>query len=91
MGLEQFEKELSVLLEKYQTQKHEFTVLREKNKELTHRFKAQLEENIRLKETNELLKTANAILGNQEYKKSMKSRINLLIRQIDRCIDQIKM
>lgn len=89
--LAKLEAKLSALLAAYQTQKHEFIVLREKNKKLKHQFKGQFEENIKLKETNELLKTANAILGNQEYKKLMKSRINILIREIDRSIDQIKM
>ncbi|WP_103327230.1 hypothetical protein [Bacteroidetes bacterium endosymbiont of Geopemphigus sp.] len=89
--LAKLEAKLSALLEAYQTQKHEIGLLREKSRKLKHEFKGQLEENIKLKETNELLKTANAILGNQEYKKLMKSRISLLIREIDRSINQIKM
>ena len=90
-SLKKLEEKLSDLLTSYQTLKQELNILKEKNRKLKLEFKGQFEENIRLKETNELLKMANAILGNQEYKKLMKSKINFLIREIDRSIDQIKM
>ena len=38
---------------------------------------------------NQTLKTANAMLGSNDYKKETKLKINGLIREIDHCIVQL--
>jgi len=38
---------------------------------------------------NQTLKTANAMLGSNDYKKETKLKINGLIREIDQCIVQL--
>jgi regulator of replication initiation timing len=40
-------------------------------------------------EHNNALKTANAMLGSDEYKTKTKLKINTLIREIDQCIAQL--
>ena len=42
-----------------------------------------------LESKNQSLKTANAMLGSNEYKKETKLQINSLIREIDQCIVQL--
>jgi len=41
------------------------------------------------KERNVALKTANAMLGSNEYKTKTKLKINALVKEIDQCIDQL--
>ena len=43
----------------------------------------------RLKTGFEALKTTNALLGSDEYKRDTKLKINSLIREIDYCIAQL--
>ena len=40
-------------------------------------------------EAIEVLKTANAMLGSDEYKTKTKLKINALVREIDQCIAQL--
>jgi len=42
-----------------------------------------------LKNDNQHLKTANAVLGSEDYKQETKRKINSLIREIDHCIVQL--
>jgi hypothetical protein len=42
-----------------------------------------------MEEKNMSLKTANAILGSNDYKTKTKLRINTLVREIDHCIAQL--
>ena len=41
------------------------------------------------KEKYETLKTANAMLGSDQYKRETKLKINALVRELDHCIAQI--
>lgn len=40
-------------------------------------------------ERNVALKTANAMLGSDDYKTKTKLKINALVKEIDQCIDQL--
>ncbi len=40
-------------------------------------------------ERNVALKTANAMLGSDDYKTKTKLKINALVREIDQCINQL--
>lgn len=42
-----------------------------------------------LKKDYETLKTANSLLGSEDYKKDTKLKINSLIRDIDYCVAQL--
>lgn len=42
-----------------------------------------------LKNNNHNLKSANALLGSNEFKRETKLKINSLIREIDHCIGQL--
>lgn len=65
------------------TQTEEIEALKEKLKETRV-------ENIKLKDDNERLKVANAMLGDAEHRRLMKLRVNKLIKELDICITQIK-
>ncbi|SCX89939.1 hypothetical protein SAMN05192588_0169 [Nonlabens sp. Hel1_33_55] len=56
-------------------------------------FKKQLEEAQETikngSETIVMLKTANAMLGSDDYKTKTKLKINALVREIDQCIAQL--
>lgn len=65
------------------TQTEEIEALKEKLKETRV-------ENIKLKDDNERLKVANAMLGDAEHRRLMKLRVNKLIKELDICIAQIK-
>ncbi len=61
--------------------------------ELETELTALQQENLRLKEVLEnreqkikTLKTANALLGSNDYKRETKLKINSLVREIDACI-----
>ena len=41
------------------------------------------------REKHDTLKTANSMLGSDEYKRDTKLKINALIREIDQCITQL--
>ncbi|MGO2359023.1 hypothetical protein [Mesonia sp.] len=75
---------------------HIHELLRKKNKELEEiiqenksreaYLQTQLES---FSKENQTLKSANAILGSNEYKRETKLKINSLIREIDQCIVQL--
>lgn len=56
--------------------------LEKENNALINSFKESEERNV-------ALKTANAMLGSDEYKTKTKLKINALIREIDQCITQL--
>ena len=72
-------------------------LLDEKAIALQAQFKSLREENGKLKQTieelrsekNETLAIANRILGSKEHKRETKLKINALIREIDACIVQL--
>ena len=84
------EEKVNHLLGVHSKQKEEIYLLKEKNEFLNKRIKEFFIKITELEEKNKLLQVSNAMMGNKEYKKSMKYKINLLIRSIDQCIDQLK-
>tara|TARA_R110002012_G_scaffold84878_2_gene211890 strand:- start:781 stop:1071 length:291 start_codon:yes stop_codon:yes gene_type:complete len=58
------------------------SLLEDDNKELVEALKVSEERIV-------ALKTANAMLGSDDYKTKTKLKINALIRELDQCIDQI--
>lgn len=86
----ELEKKLAFLVSSYSQQKEQLSLLEEANKALKQKLKEQTAINSKIKESNELLQVANAMMGGKEYRKLMKWKINFLIKSIDRCIDQLK-
>jgi len=84
--VDSLEHRMTALLKNYNTAKRERAVLESKldalNKE-NAQLKVALEEG---DERFKTLKTANALLGSNEYKRETKLKINTLIREIDACI-----
>ncbi|XOD67893.1 MAG: hypothetical protein ACMUEL_08375 [Flavobacteriales bacterium Tduv] len=89
--LAQLKQKLATLLASYRDQKHAIAELKEESQKLKQKLKEQQAVNLELKQANEWLKIANAMLGDKSDKKLMKSKINLLVRKIDQCIDQLKL
>lgn len=58
------------------------TQLEQDNKDLIESLQLSEDRNI-------ALKTANAILGSDDYKTKTKLKINALVREIDQCINQL--
>lgn len=57
-------------------------LLKKENKELKQSL-------IHQEEQLKVLKTANAMLGSDDYKTKTKLKINALVREIDQCINQL--
>lgn len=89
--LTQLKEKLAALLASYRDQEHLIAELKEEGQKLKQKLKEQQAVNLELKQTNEWIKVANAMLGDRADKKLMKSKINLLVRKIDQCIDQLKL
>jgi len=53
------------------------------------RFQQTEDEMNHLKSQIETLKTANALLGSEDYKRETKIKINSIIREIDYCVAQL--
>lgn len=75
---------------------HRSELLRKSNMELQEELTAikekqqsVLEDINGWKDKYETLKTANAMLGSNQYKRETKLKINALIRELDHCIAQI--
>ncbi|MDQ7918466.1 hypothetical protein RBU60_12880 [Mesonia sp. MT50] len=75
---------------------HKHELLRKKNKELEEIIQENKSREAHLQnqlesfsQENQTLKSANAILGSNEYKRETKLKINSLIREIDQCIVQL--
>lgn len=49
----------------------------------------QVEEIESLNQKNNALRTANSLLGSENYKRETKLKINSIIREIDQCIEQL--
>lgn len=84
--VDSLEYKIAALLKKYEDVKQSRVVL---EKELT----VMQQENVELREEldkreNKIktLKTANALLGSNDYKRETKLKINSLVREIDACI-----
>jgi len=70
--------------------------LKQLNLDLNTQIEELKEENKELQETlihqgdqMKALKTANAMLGSNDYKTKTKLKINALVREIDQCINQL--
>lgn len=75
---------------------HKQAVLENKNRTLQQDLEARLENFTKLElkiqdveNQNQALRSANAILGSNDYKRETKLKINGLIREIDQCIVQL--
>jgi len=80
---------ISKLVHRYQKLQRQNEVLKTENEQLKHEqedLKALLE-NWEAKYST--LKTANAMLGSNEYKRETKLKINTMMRELDACIAQL--
>lgn len=87
--VDSLEQKISKLLYKYKALEYE-------NQQLQEELKAEKQNSIQLtskisslENQTQMLKTANAMLGSNEYKRETKLKINSLIREIDQCIVQL--
>ncbi len=78
------------ILEKYQHTEYEMRSLIEETTRLKNKLRESQAHNIHLTEEVNRLKVANAMNGNQEYKRMMKLKMTKLINEVDTCIAQIK-
>ncbi|MDD3773288.1 MAG: hypothetical protein RBT46_06345 [Weeksellaceae bacterium] len=86
----ELEKNLYRLVEAYKNCKKERDLLREEVTVLNGSLKSTRQEALGLKNENEQLKVANALLGDEEHRRLMKLRVNKLIKELDVCIAQVK-
>lgn len=84
------EQKLHQLLVAYKDIKKEKNSLKEEVEALKQGLKESRIETIRLKDENDRLKVANAMLGENEHRRLMKLRVNRLIKELDVCMAQIK-
>lgn len=75
---------------------HKYEVIRQAQNSVEEELSSVKKENLRLEEELrnsenrvQTLKSANAMLGSNDYKKETKLKINSLIREIDQCIVQL--
>lgn len=80
---------ISKLVHRYQKLQRQNEVLTTENEQLKHEQKDLkiLLENWESKYST--LKTANAMLGSNEYKRETKLKINTMMRELDACIAQL--
>ena len=83
------EDRLKNLLTNYDFLKKENEVLLQNNSELQILLQEKEQELINQKKEYDLLKVAKTIEGSKENSKNTKLKINTLIREIDKCIDQL--
>lgn len=84
------EQKLHQLLGAYKDIKKEKNSLKEEIEALKQNLKESRIETARLKDDNDRLKVANAMLGDNEHRRLMKLRVNRLIKELDVCMAQIK-
>ncbi|QSS97177.1 hypothetical protein [Psychroflexus sp. ALD_RP9] len=87
--VEKVEAKVDQLLKKNQHIQQENTKLKELIEQENIEIKQLKQEISRLNLVNKNLKTANALLGSNEYKRETKLKINSLIKEIDECIVQL--
>lgn len=94
---------MSELLERVGSLQKATTTLINRHQQLQQQLQALAAENAQLKEENaalkklvenweakySTLKTANAMLGSNDYKRETKLKINAMMREIDACIAQL--
>ena len=84
------EQKLYQLVDAYRNIKQENESLGEEIDALKQNLKSSRSEVLKLKDDNERLKVANALMGNEEHRRLMKLRVNKLIKELDVCIAQVK-
>jgi|SRR5690606_10366142 len=84
------EQKLHQLVGAYTDIKKEKNSLKEEIEALKKSLKESRIESVRLKDENDRLKVANAMLGENEHRRLMKLRVNRLIKELDLCMAQIK-
>jgi len=94
---------MSELLERVESLQKATGTLISRHQQLQQQLQALAAENAQLKEENaelkklvgnweakySTLKTANAMLGSNDYKRETKLKINAMMREIDACIAQL--
>lgn len=87
--VDNLENRISKLLHKYEVIK-QTTNSTEEELASVKKENQRLEEELKNSENRvQTLKSANAMLGSNDYKKETKLKINSLIREIDQCIVQL--
>lgn len=89
-NFKKLEQALHQLVDAHRTTKKQNLTQTEEIEALKEKLKETRVENIKLKDDNERLKVANAMLGDAEHRRLMKLRVNKLIKELDICITQIK-
>lgn len=84
------EKNILRLVEEHRAMKKINEALSEEIDVLKLSLKSARQDYLKLKDENDGLKVANALLGNEEHRRLMKVRINKLIKELDVCMTQIK-
>lgn len=84
------EQKLYQLVDAYRNIKKEKESLEEEVEALKKNLKSSREDFLQLKDDNDRLKVANAMLGDEEHRRLMKLRVNKLIKELDVCIAQVK-
>lgn len=87
--VEKVEIKVSKLLQKNQHLQQENAKLKQFLKQENEEVEQLKQEISRLNLVNKNLRTANALLGSNEYKRETKLKINSLIKEIDECIVQL--
>ena len=86
----EIEKNVILLLNKLKDNYLLIQSLQSKLKELESSNSNFIEEIILLKQKNKSLSLANSLLGSDENKGDTKDKINSLIKEIDRCLNQLE-
>lgn len=84
------EQKLYQLVGAYKNINKEKESLKEEVNALKENLKSSRSEVLKLKDENDRLKVANAMLGDEEHRRLMKLRVNKLIKELDVCIAQVK-
>jgi len=87
--VEELEKKIKKVLSKIDDLEKTNESLRSELSFYQHRFSQTEVETEQLNKQIETLKTANTLLGSEDYKRETKTKINSIIREIDYCIAQL--
>ena len=86
----QLEQNIVLLLNKLKDNHYALESLRKQLEENQSKLKEIEEEKQALKKENDSLTMANSLLGSNESNATTKHKINVLIQQVDTCIDQLQ-
>ncbi len=87
--VDSLENRISKLLHKFEKLKQSKLKLEEEVQILKDQQRQSKQQIDDWKEKFESLKTANSMLGSDQYKRDTKLKINALVREIDQCIAQL--